>query len=824
MYSRVPHACKFAVLFTLKNGDLIMTITPQENRLSVYLKCLAVFYTFATIGYLIPGIVNLPESFDAYRFLTDPAYVNNSTVKISLFAFLSFFAAANIWKYREMIVVIILASIVAEIASITLVLFAKNNYAINPTTFPTSVTEILVVSIVFDGLIAGLLWWFFVAAERARLKLEYFTPMQFRALKSIAEVVINGDGKTIISDEEIAYNVDRYMAGFRARSKWISKVVMTAMYVYPLLSFNPPIPYMSRENRLAYLKKRFYRDVSLALTPKFIRTFLSAMIRMSKQLVYMGYYNDSRVHPSIGYVPFSQRPDSALRLQNDPPAPRKELKTLSESQITGDEFSAEVCIVGSGAAASILANEFVKKGKHVVMVERGEHYDRSTFNEDEIDMVSRLYADGALQTASDFKFQVFQGSCVGGSTVVNNAVCFDLPEAKLDQWNDERGLNAGLDKNTVKNSMQYVNTLMGVKPAPYNAVRDYLNPGGKLFLEGIKKLGLDSLPSSFGSVAANIEKCVGCGYCNLGCPFGKKLSMLDHVLPDAQKNGPGKLEIITGCEAIKFEGNGSKITDVLGEFRSGRKIRIKAEKFILSAGAISSSIVLLRSGISKNAGKRVCFNIGSQITAAFPQVINSHEGLQISHYLNIAPSRGFIVETWFNPPMFQSTATPGWFEDHCRNMQRYNKMTCGGVLVGSESNAEVRFAGLTGRDIRYTPTKSDFDKLIEGVKLAGNVFLAAGAESVIPNTFTYREYKTSAELDRLGVDAKDTQELGIGTGHPQGGNVIGKDPNVSVIGPDFKVHGYDNLHVCDASVFPSSAGVNPQITVMTLAHYASQII
>jgi ferredoxin len=600
-------------------------MTPQERRLAVYLKCLAVFYTFATIGYLIPGIIVLPEGFNVYRFLSDPAYVNNSTVKISFFAFLCFFAAANIWKYREMIVTVILASIVAEIASILLVLFAKNNYEINPTTFPSHVTDILIVSIVFDGLIAGLLLWFFVSAERARLKLLYFTPLQFRALKSIAEVVINGDGKTIISPEDIARNVDRYMSGFRARSKWISKVVMTAMYLYPLFSFNPPIPYMSRENRLAYLKRRFYRDVSLALTPKFIRTFLSAMIRMSKQLCYMGYYNDTRVHPHIGYTPFSQRPDAALRLQQDPPAPRKELKTLSDAHISGDVFFAEVCIVGSGAAASILANELVKKGKHVVMVERGEHYDRSTYNEDEIDMVSRLYADGALQTASDFKFQVFQGSCVGGSTVVNNAVCFDLPDTKLEQWNDERGLNAGLDANAVKSSMQYVNTLMGVKPAPYNAIKDYLNPGGKLFMDGIAKLGLDSSPNNYGSVAANIEKCVGCGYCNIGCQFGKKLSMLDHVLPDTQKNGPGKLEIITGCEAIKFEGTSSKITNVLGEFRSGRKIRIKADKFILSAGAISSSIVLLRSGISKNAGKHVSFNVGSQITAAFPQVINSYD-------------------------------------------------------------------------------------------------------------------------------------------------------------------------------------------------------
>jgi len=41
-----------------------------------------------------------------------------------------------------------------------------------------------------------------------------------------------------------------------------------------------------------------------------------------------------------------------------------------------------------------------------------------------------------------------------------------------------------------------------------------------------------------------------------------------------------------------------------------------------------------------------------------------------------------------------------------------------------------------------------------------------------------------------------------------------------VVGPDFRVHGTANLYVCDASVIPSSLTVNPQLTVMTLAHYA----
>jgi choline dehydrogenase-like flavoprotein len=42
-----------------------------------------------------------------------------------------------------------------------------------------------------------------------------------------------------------------------------------------------------------------------------------------------------------------------------------------------------------------------------------------------------------------------------------------------------------------------------------------------------------------------------------------------------------------------------------------------------------------------------------------------------------------------------------------------------------------------------------------------------------------------------------------------------------VVGPDFRVHGFANLFLCDASVFPTSVGVNPQLTVMGMAQYAA---
>ena len=124
-------------------------------------------------------------------------------------------------------------------------------------------------------------------------------------------------------------------------------------------------------------------------------------------------------------------------------------------------------------------------------------------------------------------------------------------------------------------------------------------------------------------------------------------------------------------------------SSVTAQFESGKKITINGKTFVSSAGAVSSSILLIKSNLGiTNAGKKLSFNLGSQITAVYDKVVNSFDGLQISHFLR-TDDRRYVMETWFNPPMFQSTAMPGWFDQHFRNMLEYNKMACTGVLVGN---------------------------------------------------------------------------------------------------------------------------------------------
>jgi choline dehydrogenase-like flavoprotein len=457
----------------------------------------------------------------------------------------------------------------------------------------------------------------------------------------------------------------------------------------------------------------------------------------------------------------------------------------------------------------------------VLMIERGHLRIPKDFTDDEVDMVSSLYSDGALQLSRDFRFQVFQGSCVGGSTVVNNAVCFETPAPILDRWINNMGI--GLDRERYNRHMKEVYRLIGVNHSPEMAVNKFLNPGGTAFAEAAATMGYHT--PNLDSVFANIKECIGCGYCNIGCGFGKKLSMLDRILPEAQMRNPDALRIIAGCSALSFNRNGSRIVSLTAELDNGRRLTIKGNTFVSSAGAISSSILLLKSKLGiANAGKKLAFNLGSQLTAAYPHKVDSFDGLQISHFLKTGDPR-FVMETWYNPPMFQSTAMPGWFDQHFRNMKDYGKMACTGILVGTSSNAEVTTGGLLGRNIDYVPTEDDFDSLMDRLLMAGEINFKGGVDRVMPNSFSYYEYRNFTDMkDRFRKEIKSSRDISTGTGHPQGGNVIGNDAASGAVDPELKAFGYDNLFVCDASVFPTSIGVNPQITVMSLAHYAAPLI
>ena len=304
--------------------------------------------------------------------------------------------------------------------------------------------------------------------------------------------------------------------------------------------------------------------------------------------------------------------------------------------------------------------------------------------------------------------------------------------------------------------------------------------------------------------------------------------MLETPLPWAQRDIQGRVRIIAECEVERIRtlsGRPKRVANLGARLSDGRQIKVQARQYVISAGAIGSSYLLLRSGAGRGlpVGKKLSFNMGAPLTAEFDEPLNAYDGLQISHY-GLPRMNGFVFETWWNPPVAQALNMPGWFEDHFRNMRSYDRLMAVGVLVGTAGNAYVRRALLGGPGIVYVPQQADLHTLAKGLRILGEILFEAGAKRVMVNSWGYDVFRNKSELGCIEQIALDPDYITLGTGHPQGGNAISRDPQRGVVDPDFKVHGYQDLYICDASVFPSSLSVNPQLTVMGLAHYAAQRI
>jgi choline dehydrogenase-like flavoprotein len=764
-------------------------LTGQERRLRVLLIVHAVWSALLALNYIFSG--------DTEWFGSLP----NSFAKDVLFVALSAIGAADV-RRRGWAALVIAAGYVALVLGQIATLVRGGTDAVDmPVIGEVSGTAALVGWMVIDIALAALFvaWW--VSAVRARHKLRYLHPIGFLALASLAEVLVQGDVEAI-PPEKIACNVDDYLASLQAKAKGRVQLALIVLALWPMLTLRPPLPVLSPEARKSFLKRRFVEDIGGRRVFKPLRPLLQIMIRNASQMAYLGYYGDPDSWPSIKYTRYQDRkPDGRPPQPSDALAPPP-LQTVT---VPGNRY--DTVVVGSGAAGGILAHHFAATGRRVLVIERGPHMDPRDFTDDEVVQYLRLYNEGALQLSTSFSLQVLQGMCVGGGTTINNALCLDPPAEVLEQWRA-----SGVDPEELQNAIRCVREWLGVHEIRENTT----TRAAKRFGEAVEAL---ELPGRLEVMSANISAaCRGTGYCNIGCAYGAKVTTLDAVLPWAQqKHG---LDVLADVEVERIVAGNGRARAVQGRHTSGEEVTVAADEIVVAAGPIGSSWLLQRSGLGGDAvGEGLHFNINSPLTADFPEVMNSFAGIQMSHaYVSDGGAPRYLVETWFNPPATQALAMPGWFDVHFENMLRYRHMACGGVLVGTTTPGRVK-PSRSGPLIEYSESKRDRASVVAGLQTAGRIFMKAGATRVMPATFAYREYRTPASLDQLPDHIRESGDLLLTSAHPQGGNAIGK-----VVDESFRVHGFENLYLCDASVFPTSVHVNPQLTVMGMAQYAARRI
>jgi choline dehydrogenase-like flavoprotein len=785
-------------------------ITREEQRLRLATGVVGLL-SLAFIGMYVATAV----AGDSYY-----PFVANSLSKDALFVALALIAVTDIRRYSFAVVLLVLAHVALVTGMLLVLLFGDVSTITGTIKAPLGIAPDALVWLWMgaDVVIAVALMWLYRRARRAVFDCRYLSGVGFGTLMALAAVMAP-DPTHEIDSYQVARRADRYLESFSAQGKWKIKLALFGLTIYPLFTLRAPFSMMSREARIAFIDRYFVKAVSSHRLPGFLAMLSQSMIRAAQQMAFLGFYEDPRAQRRCDYTPFAQRPGSDAKIRSLPPHQPLEVMPTPDSR----ELAADVVVIGSGAAGAMLAYELAKRDREVLVLERGSHVDRSEFSDNESEQLSRLYADGALTLSRDFRFQVLQGMCVGGSTVVNNAVCFEIPDRVLRRWQDPNGLNAGLRPQDLKDSFDAVSKFLKVKPLAEN---DQLNPGWVKFNAGVRKLGLAQSPYKYGVASCNVEgDCFGCGYCNIGCAYGKKLSMLDHVLPKAKEKFGDGVQILADCRVERLEVRGGRAIAAHCRLKDGSKLRVSANTIVVSAGAIGSSIVLARSGQSGSlVGTKLGFNLGTPLTADFSDVLHSEQGIQISHYLEQEESDGWVLETWFNPIVSQSLFMPGWFHEHYANMLRYSHMTCVGAVVAGKRTATVKPDLFGGVSLNYTPDKDELGQLRAGLKQAARIMLAADALRVMPASYQSVTATHPDDLDDWDQLLGDDAALSVNSAHPQGGNCLSKDRSKGVVDPDFKVWDIKNLFVCDASVFPAPITVNPQLTVMALAHYAAPVI
>ncbi|MCC6612481.1 MAG: GMC family oxidoreductase [Anaerolineae bacterium] len=768
-------------------------------------------------------------------------------------------AAFNLRAHGELLTLAIIGGILALLAHLLALLGGSLD--------PTVITELsrpavspelvraIEASPLLDLLLILCFWWARGWLNRSLIDyLRFFTPGQFWALAAISDGLIEGGERELLKPHEIALRVDNHLSSFPAPKLALSKLAIAALdLLIPFVfALRPPLSFMHLSERRDFINQQFKVNFvetkgiigllhALRLQP--VIDLVEGVMRFVMQFAYLGYYGDKQVQESIGYQPFSHR----ARARNINTAPIRRHDPL-DVQTPGDLDSegvdviedADVVIIGSGAGGAILAERLLARGRRVLMLEKGRYLKPEDYTEDEIDMIGKLYGDNALQVTSSMRFSILQGSVVGGTTVANNCISFKTPGHILARWNDEFG--AGIDTNAYWAAQTAVMERLKIDTWDKNVrtrqIAEVANPISRELERGIAQV-LHNQTYTFATMATNIDDCLGCGYCNMGCKYGRKLSMADEVLPKAQADYPGALTILSEAEAVGLHEENGVIREIEVKLGGRRTVTIRKPKtVVVSGGVIASSWLMLRSGIGKSLpiGRRIAFNMGSPLHARFPKTINAYDGLQMSHYLQVKDARDYIFETWFNPPVAQALVMPGWLDTHFANMQSYHQFASMGILVGTEGQDKthiresVLFRG--SPELDYEPTRRDLDTLVDALILLGKILLASGAEEVYASTRKYHSftgyeesaanaramavYRSEEDLVRyLRQLVHDDDDLLLNSSHPQGGNPLG-----TVLDPDFRVRGYRNLYVCDASVFPSALTVNPQLTIMNLAWYA----
>jgi choline dehydrogenase-like flavoprotein len=535
------------------------------------------------------------------------------------------------------------------------------------------------------------------------------------------------------------------------------------------------------------------------------------LLLMAKALATLGYAVVPEVEERLGFAASCRLADGS---EPDPPGP------LGDTAPAGEEEECDVVIVGSGAGGAAAAATLAEAGVDVIVLEAGESFDRESYPEDPLEAIARLYRDSGLTIAEGRpSIPVPVGRAVGGTTVVNSGTCFRAPQPLLVDWRQRFGIEWATDLES-----EFAEAEEFLRVTPVDVER--MGRNGQLAMEGATAIG-----ASGGPISRNAGNCVQCSSCPFGCEIDAKRGMHVSYLPRAVAAGA---RLRTGIEARHILVEDGRATGVScattvplprgqawrgkGTAETGsRPYTVRARHAtIVAGGALGTPELLLRSGLGgRQIGRNLHIHPACWVGARYEEEVRGWDGVMQSYYIDQWEQQHLLLEATFTPLAFGGAWLRGAGSEHQRSMLEFGHVGSIGVHLSDASSGRIGLASNGSLRARYKLTRDDADRLTFGIARAAEIHFAAGATEVYPN-IARAGTLTPSKLPDFEATRFKPSELRLEAFHPMGTARISPEGD-GVCSPDGAVHGVTDLYVADASLFPSSLGVNPMMTVIAFA-------
>lgn len=406
---------------------------------------------------------------------------------------------------------------------------------------------------------------------------------------------------------------------------------------------------------------------------------------------------------------------------------------------------------------------------------------------------------------------------------------FRIPDNTLRLWQSKHGLR-DLTADVLRPHYEAVEQRLNVR----DGQREDVNRNNAKLLEGASALGWNPT-----LIRRSVKGCARLGYCGMGCPVDAKQSSLITYVPDAVSAGA---TLYADCKVIHLgTGKAGVVNEVVAEAaRTGggqapATLIVRPRRgVVLAAGAINTPALLLRAklpGLPPRIGQRTFLHPTVPLVGMFDEPIEGFYGppqsVACHHFAERDLGRtGYFLETAPVHPMLSSVAFPGFGPEHRSLARRLSHAQATIALLidghGDDEGGSVSVSSQGRIKLHYPVAKNLVEAGTHAIEAMAKLVFAAGAREVVTLHREPLVLKSKAELPRLRERAFGPQLHTMFSAHQMGGCAMGNDANVAVTNVEGQVFGYENLWVMDGSLFPSSLGVNPQLTIYALSRLLSQ--